>query len=680
MMIREIDAWSILLIWGSSLEKLYDLIDHLLRKSYTLCAEGLPMTDTMTLVSCVSDLIGRCPAASLLPLLKKTQEGLGMWVIDSSALVAAKGSSNATISLTLCTKTTDALSRLPAHDAKVLDALQVLITSLLQSKRKHVVSAAVAMWNDTFGRQPALYYPRGVRTTLKQLRPIADLSLPTFPETVEEDPVNTPPQFSESQEGGGGAEDMARAWSATPSRLASPFEPRGSPGVVKDTPMGTNMRRGFLAGALGRMPVKLKHMDSQIEFAPIGAGEDEESVDSQVLTERQREVRARQGEGMVFSGLELAGAEKGKKVGGKDLTSMGLGMDGASDEPDEIEISRIKETQQTPDQNETASFISGMSNRGSYPQFLSTKGDDDEEGSSVARGTLDRLESFEMASPAKADWEDEDGDVDMIESTPADTTTYDSDASLMLSDPPSINDDDFVDAPDHLAGRSQVQPARKRNVKTRLMAVTVEVPPRTRVSSTIPPSQTDSEKEAIKSSDASGRSSPDVQIIDEQRASHGLPATPKSVRMKKRAKSGLVQAPLAMPSDILDTIVISGESPTSSYRTRLGRPLEATSSKSKSKLAQETVVESTAEDTPSRSFKKKKQAKGKAVEKVRTTPSRGSKSTKQVQEAPVETTPSKQSPHQLMEFSPPRTRASAKKGVAEVPRFAPLLEPGMPPS
>lgn len=659
------------LSWGSSLEKLYDLIDHLLRKSYNLCADGLSMADTMTLISCVGDLIGKCPAASLLALLKKTQEGLGMWIVDSRALVAAKGSENALRVLTVCVKTTDALSRLPSHDNKVLDALQVLITSLLQSKKKQVVNAAVEVWNDTFGKQPALYYPRNVRTILKQLRPIADLSLPTFPETLEEDPVNTPPQFSESQEGG--ADETARVWSTTPSRLASPFEPRGSPGVVKDTPVSTNPKRGFLAGPVGRMPGRLKHMDSQIEFAPIVAGEDEEVVmDSQVLTERQKEVRARQGEGMVFPGLELAGAEKGKKVGG-DLSSVGLEGDNrpfARTTSDETEISRIAETQESPDQNETASFISGMPDRGSYPQFLLT-GADDGEDLDVVQDGLD--ESFEIPSPTKADWEDEDGDVDMTGSTPVE---QDPNASRVLSNPPSTEEDDFVDAPDRPPSRVPDLPIRRRNVKTGLAKVIVEIPPKVRVLpfSTISPSQTDSDKEAIKSSDASGQSSPDVQIIDEERASHGLPATPKPLRGKRRLKRGSISAPLVLSPDILDTITISGDNPVLSSRTRLGRSLEATPSKPKSKLAQETVIENAAEATPSKTSK----AKGKAAEKVKSTPSRGSRSTKQVQETSVEITPSRQSksPRQPMRLSPPRTRASAKKGGAETPK----PEPGMLPT
>lgn len=84
-------------------------------------------------------------------------------------------------------KTIEAVSRLPQHDGKVLDAVQELITSGLENRRKPVVNTTVKVWNETFGKQQSLYYPTGVKNALKVLRPIADLSLPTFPESMEED-------------------------------------------------------------------------------------------------------------------------------------------------------------------------------------------------------------------------------------------------------------------------------------------------------------------------------------------------------------------------------------------------------------------------------------------------------------------------------------------------------------
>lgn len=527
----------------------------------------------------------------------------------------------------------------------------------------------------------------------------------------------------------------------TPSRLASPFSPKAgaaSPsasGVVKDTPLNINSRRSFASG-FRKPPPKPKHMDSQIDFEPIVS--EDPTMDSQVLTEHQKEVKERQSEtATLFSNVGVTRAGKGKKPvprfvdegpSSTDASSVGLGGDGQKDSSDdvlvdEMEVSRVEETQPETGANETASFISGMSNGDSNPQLLPTKADESEESSFVPSSEEVGEQSFEIASPSKEDWEDEDVEMD---DTPADETPEDSDDSNILSDPPSVEEDDFVDAPDHPPSDqdgSVPEKSGKESMGTSASTSSPEISEEASPVSMIPSStQSDEDKEV---SNASGHSSPDAQIIDEERASHGLPATPKSVRVKK-GKRGSVLAGLSISPDILDTIIISGDGPAapSPYRTRsarlaqdktaekaAGRSVETTPSKGtkSSKLAQENVAEKAGErlteGTPSKGFKAAKQAQGKAVQQRETTPSksskaakqaqenvvqkgeatpsRASKSAKQVQRTPVEkkpgeATPSKsKSPRQSSKFSPPRTRSSAKKGVAGTPRIAALSEPGL---
>lgn len=67
-----------------------------------------------------------------------------------------------------------------------LQSLAVLIAGGLESKRKVIVSGSLKVWNDTFGVQSSLEYPPRVRVAMKKLRPVADISLPTFPEDIEE--------------------------------------------------------------------------------------------------------------------------------------------------------------------------------------------------------------------------------------------------------------------------------------------------------------------------------------------------------------------------------------------------------------------------------------------------------------------------------------------------------------
>lgn len=65
-------------------EKLYDFVDLLLRKSYTWSAEERFAPDAINFLAAFGDLISRCPGVSLAFLLRRTQEGISMWIMDSA--------------------------------------------------------------------------------------------------------------------------------------------------------------------------------------------------------------------------------------------------------------------------------------------------------------------------------------------------------------------------------------------------------------------------------------------------------------------------------------------------------------------------------------------------------------------------------------------------------------------
>lgn len=152
----------------------------------------------------LGDLSSRSPPTSLVALLKRTQEGAGVWILDSDHLVKTKvGIKSSAFSSTLIyipqhgegvvqianawTKITDAIARLPQHDGKILADLATLIKCGLESRLKPIVNLSVKSWNLTFGEQESIIYPKRVRGALKRLRPIADLRLPSFPDELEDD-------------------------------------------------------------------------------------------------------------------------------------------------------------------------------------------------------------------------------------------------------------------------------------------------------------------------------------------------------------------------------------------------------------------------------------------------------------------------------------------------------------
>lgn len=443
-----------------SYEKLCELLDHLLRRAYAEDAgAGAGAEQTLlALMAATGDMLARCPPGSLLQMLKRLQEGVGLFVADERQTVGPAVHA-------LWAKVLEACGRLPAHDGKVLDALQTLVTAGLRAKRKQVVNLTVKFWNDTFGGQSALLYPSSVRGALRKLRPIADLALPTFPESLEDEPPNTPPEFSETQSQPEDTNSLTIKVT-TPLRMASPFRKSASPGMMPPTTTTTNARR-TLNTAAGKPPpkLKLKHMDSQIEFEHVDSGGGPAGVmDSQVLTEHQKEVKERQSTGEAAKLLASLVVKTEKE---KEKEAVVL--------EDSPAVSRVEETQ--PEVN------------------------------------VDVAIGNQTPTPTP---------------TPSPTQPDDngSDYGSSISELP----DDFVDAPDEPDG------SRKRGV-----TVTVEV--------AVP---------------AEPRSSPDVQIIDEQQRASAAAKSGKRKAKKKKEKE-------ASP-EVLGTIVIGTPSRVRGIPTRFSPP------------------------------------------------------------------------------------------------------------
>ena len=67
-------------------------------------------------------------------------------------------------------------------DTRFLFSIQELMVAGFRSRHKAIVNQSIAMWNSTFGGEGTLEYPGDLRAILQKLRPMAELSLPNFPE------------------------------------------------------------------------------------------------------------------------------------------------------------------------------------------------------------------------------------------------------------------------------------------------------------------------------------------------------------------------------------------------------------------------------------------------------------------------------------------------------------------
>ncbi|TKA62957.1 hypothetical protein B0A49_11607, partial [Cryomyces minteri] len=199
----------------------------------------------------------------------------------------------------VCTTT----SRLPRKDSTLLKAIEPLIASGLMAQRKAIVNATIELWNTTFGAEKTLEYPPKVEGALRRLRPAVDLQLPTFPESTTDEISETLPSFLESQE------DME--YLQPPSGTGRPrlietslyHKQAKSPArsILLSSPLPTQLHASTpgrrIKGSTFRQTSKsrLRHEDSQIQFAPINSSPTgSPAMESQLLTDHQKEVRSRQ--------------------------------------------------------------------------------------------------------------------------------------------------------------------------------------------------------------------------------------------------------------------------------------------------------------------------------------------------------------------------------------------------
>jgi hypothetical protein len=230
----------------------------------------------------------------------------------------------------------DHIANLPQTDSSLLRSLETLICSGFESRHKHTVSTMISLWNFTFGSEPDLEYPPRVTEAVLRLRPIADIRLPSFPECENEvcvyqishntglltrQATSTGPIFEDGSQEDNlpyDLEDYNMLRSSTSRERTPHLEPsplpqggyRTSPNLTVGLPHSGSRKRAFQGTpennkrkvAKKNITPKLRHDDSQIQFAAIDSSPLTDAVlDSQLLTDRQREVKERQREmGAVF--------------------------------------------------------------------------------------------------------------------------------------------------------------------------------------------------------------------------------------------------------------------------------------------------------------------------------------------------------------------------------------------
>ncbi|KFY38873.1 hypothetical protein V494_04170 [Pseudogymnoascus sp. VKM F-4513 (FW-928)] len=308
-------------LWGASTNSpkpattdpykyLYGTVNLYLEKCYEECGGDPGSADA--LLAGVTVLIERCPGAHSLDLFAAVGGGGACWIEDAKAVVKPRTTTSKAVTALWEAVRSQASATFPGVDATAaLPKVQALLSAGLKSKRKHITNSAITLWNTTFGTQSAIFYPPEITKALARLRPVADLKLPTFPTIYDEAATPSGPQFIESDSD---SQAMSFRCSSRPaSRGVTPYlessplpsgrknkSPHPSIELSKSASKkrhSANTRASKLRsnGKRDTTP-RLRHDDSQIQFAAIESSPAADGGDSQLLTDRQREVKERQQE------------------------------------------------------------------------------------------------------------------------------------------------------------------------------------------------------------------------------------------------------------------------------------------------------------------------------------------------------------------------------------------------
>ncbi|KFZ16353.1 hypothetical protein V502_05139 [Pseudogymnoascus sp. VKM F-4520 (FW-2644)] len=305
-------------LWGASTSSpkpattdpykyLYGTVNVYLEKCYEECSKDGVAADA--LLAGVTVLIERCPGAHSLDLFAGIGSGGACWIQDANGAVKSRSSTSKAVTSLWEAIRSQASTAIPGVDSTTaLSKLQALLSAGLNSKRKPIANSAITLWNATFGSQSTLTYPPDVAKALARLRPVADLKLPTFPTTYDEAATPSGPQFidsdSDSQALSFRCSSRPASRGVTPYLESSPLpshrktkSPHPSIELSKSASKKrlSDARASKLRGKGKRDTTpRLRHDDSQIQFAAIESSPTAD--DSQLLTDRQREVKERQQE------------------------------------------------------------------------------------------------------------------------------------------------------------------------------------------------------------------------------------------------------------------------------------------------------------------------------------------------------------------------------------------------
>ncbi|KAH8700233.1 putative telomere length regulator protein [Talaromyces proteolyticus] len=278
-------------------DKLFELVSKVMEDAY----EQFKPEESLAVAEVIESLtswLGSGVPQFRSNILDKLQLCLSLWLQDSNRYITSeKGSDNRL--MTACRKFSGAIANVLQttiqHDDESLRLYETVVSAGLQSVHKSTANRFIEMWNNTFGVQDLATYPLAVQTALQKLDPFVELRLPCPLSSQASSQDYEIPDLVESQDTNcsfDSAQELVR------DNLKNKNRRKVRPSIFSSSPIV--QPEVWNEDSLPKRPTdvtprrRLRHDNSQIQFIAVESSPLASDMESQLLTERQREVKERQ--------------------------------------------------------------------------------------------------------------------------------------------------------------------------------------------------------------------------------------------------------------------------------------------------------------------------------------------------------------------------------------------------
>lgn len=318
-------------LWGTSIagprstfdpfDNFYRLTNHLLGLAYVHFVQYDENEITGALTE-VTSFLSRCNPSLVSKSLLQLQHSISLWIQDANTQYGSRQSSKVYEAVkALWERICSSLLGKDSPENWQLNAIEELLCGAFLSRHKDIVNSVSSVWNRTFEHAEEIKYPERLQEVLISIHSHVDIVLPgldlsthgstkqelSFLESQDDLDISNPPLDIENIHQTPQAERPSSRRSVTPGSMRLSLLGGRRPDVTPNTSRPRSARQ--------RTTPRPRHDDSQIQFAPIESSSPSQDVaESQVLTDRQKEVRERQRENAAMFPHIRSSTEKRKPL------------------------------------------------------------------------------------------------------------------------------------------------------------------------------------------------------------------------------------------------------------------------------------------------------------------------------------------------------------------------------